>query len=192
MISKTQMIVNFALFQLAWLSCVLGGANGLPLAGVIAVAIAVGVHLSFSASPLSEFKLIVIVGLIGTAWDSFIVSAGLMSYPSGMFLAGFAPYWIIAMWINFAVTLNVSMNWLKGRPLLAAVFGGTGGALSYYAGYKLGGVNIPDLRLGLGIQGIGWAVIMPVLTILASKFDGISVATQRSPNSTKLEVTSNV
>ncbi|NNF52074.1 MAG: DUF2878 domain-containing protein [Gammaproteobacteria bacterium] len=193
MISKRHLLLNFALFQLAWFACVLGGANGLPAAGLFAVAIAVGVHLYLSAAPATEFRLVLIVGLLGAAWDSFVVSAGLMSYPSGMMIAGVAPYWIIAMWINFAVTLNVSMGWLKARPLLAAVFGALGGPLSYLAGYKLGGVDIPDLWVGLGVQAAGWAAIMPSLTVLAGKVDGVVLSKgQRTASEEAFGVTGNV
>ena len=193
MISNRHLLVNFALFQLAWFACVLGGANGLPVAGLVAVGIAAGVHLQYCDAPDAEFRLLLLVGLIGTAWDSLIVSTGLMSYPSGTFQAGVAPYWIIAMWINFAATLNVSMQWLKGRPLLAAAFGAIGGPLSYFAGYKLGGVDIPDLWLGLGAQAVGWALIMPMLTILATRMAGLPAShEQKKTDAEKYGVTGNV
>ncbi len=192
MTSRTHFLINFALFQLAWFACVLGGANGLPVAGVLAVIIAVAVHLIYCRDPMSELRLIILVGLIGTAWDSLVVSAGLMAYPSGTFLAAMAPYWIIAMWVNFAVTINVSMSWLKGRLLLAAIFGGLGGPLSYLAGYKLGGVEIPDLWLGLGVQGIGWFFILPVLTLLAGRLNGVLATAGEVSGSELRGVTSNV
>lgn len=172
-VSKTHLLINFALFQFAWFACVLGGARDLPLAGTSTVALAVAVHLYLVKTARAELALIGAVALIGTAWDSIIVSTGLMSYPSGTFAEGLAPHWIIAMWVNFAITLNVSMNWLKGRPLVAAVFGGIGGPLAYLTGYKLGGVAIPDLWLALGIQGLGWAIILPLLLQLAERFDGV-------------------
>lgn len=190
--TKAHLLINFALFQLAWFACVLGGANGLPAAGLLAVGIAVAVHFSYCARPLTELKLILLIGLIGALWDSLIVRAGLMSYPSGNFLAGVAPYWIIAMWVNFAATINVSMNWLKGRLLLAAVFGAAGGPLSYFAGYKLGGVAIPDLWLGLLAQGLGWAAIMPALTLLAERFNGVEPQTESASRSEAYRVTGHV
>lgn len=179
-VSKTHFLINFALFQLAWFACVLGGARGLPLAGTLTVGVAVLVHLYLVKAVRAELALIGAVALIGTAWDSVIVSTGLMSYPSGNFAPGFAPHWIIAMWVNFAVTLNVSMNWLKGRPLIAAVFGGFGGPLAYLTGYKLGGVAIPELWFALTIQGLGWALILPLLLQLAERFDGVRPANPRA------------
>lgn len=171
--SKTHLLINFVLFQAAWFACVLGAAKGMPLAGTLAVAIAVVVHLMLSRRVAAELSLLAVVALIGATWDSIIVSTGLMSYPSGNFAPGVAPHWIIAMWVNFAATLNVSMHWLKGRPVIAALFGGIGGPLAYLTGYKLGGVAIPDLWLALAIQGLGWAALMPLLLILARRFDGV-------------------
>ncbi len=189
-VSKTHFVLNFVLFQLAWFACVLGGANNLALAGTLAVGFAVAVHLYLVPHFRAELALLASVALIGTAWDSIIVSVGLMSYPSGTFAPGIAPHWIIAMWVNFAVTLNVSMNWLKGRPLIGAVFGGVGGPLAYLTGYKLGGVTSPDLWLALTIQGLGWALILPLLLVLAERFDGVSPA--RGGSSLAAEATGGV
>ncbi len=168
------LLVNFAAFQIGWFACVIGGANDLAMIGTLTVAAAVALHLYFAADPATELRLLAFVLVIGTIWDSLVVTSGLMSYPSGTFLAGIAPHWIIAMWVLFGTTLNVSMGWLKGRPVIAAVMGAAGGPLAYLTGFKLGGVEIPDLALGLAVQGVGWAVLMPLLTVLAAGFDGVS------------------
>ena len=74
----------------------------------------------------------------------------------------------------FATTLNVSLKWMKRRYLLAAVFGGLGGPLAYYAGHRLGAVGFSDIQTALLAVGIGWAFIMPLLMLLAERFDGYS------------------
>lgn len=170
------LFVNFAAFQVGWFACVLGGANSLALAGTLTVIAVVALHLYLSSNPATELWLLGWIAVIGTTWDSLVVTSGVMSYPSGNFLPGFAPHWIIAMWVLFGTTLNVSMGWLKGRPIIAAIMGGVGGPLAYLTGYKLGGVAIPDLALGLVVQSIGWAILMPLLTMLASTLDGVSPA----------------
>jgi len=166
-------LLNFIAFQIAWFACVLGGANDLALAGTLTVIAAVALHASIARRPGTELQLVLLVTLIGTVWDSLIVTLGLMSYPSGMFAAGIAPHWIIAMWALFATTLNISMSWMKGRAVAAALMGGIGGPLAYLAGHRLGGVEIAELSLALTVQGLGWAVIMPLLTTLASRFNGV-------------------
>jgi len=171
-----KILLNFVAFQLGWFACVLGGANDLALAGTLAVAAVVGMHLVLAQRPGPEALLIAVAAAVGLAWDSMLVALGLMNYPSGNFAPGLAPHWIVAMWALFATSLNLSMSWLKGRPRLAAVFGAVGGPLAYLAGERLGGLQMPDPVAALGIQAIGWAVILPLLTRLAGRLKGFEPA----------------
>ncbi len=165
-------LVNFAAFQVGWFSSVLGGAKQLPWAGPLAVLAIVALHLYRSDKPQAELKLVLACGVIGTVFDSVLVAANWVGYPSGMFSSVMAPYWIIAMWMLFATTLNVSMGWMKGRPLLAAVMGLVAGPLTYIAGHKLGGIEFANQTAALVALGLGWAVIMPALMKLAAHLDG--------------------
>lgn len=176
-------IVNFVAFQAAWFACVLGAANDLALAGTLAVVGAVVLHLWLAPRAAEELRLVGTAIAIGVLWDSAVVSLGLLSYPTGTLLPGVAPHWIVAMWALFATTLNLSLAWLKGRPALAVLLGGIGGPLAYLAGARLGAVEAPDLMLALGVQGVGWAVLMPVLTALAARWNGFghNGATRPSP-----------
>jgi hypothetical protein len=169
-------LLNFAAFQLAWFACVLSGAHDRVAAGVLAVAAVVALHLAIAPRPGPEARLVVIVTAIGLGWDSLIVSLGLMSYSAGMFVPGVAPLWILAMWALFATTLNLSMGWLKGRPWLAVGFGAIGGPLAYLAGKKLGGVEMSEPALALLAQGLGWAVLMPLLLRLATRLNGFEAS----------------
>ena len=169
-------LLNFGAFQLAWFACVLAAAQGRALLATLAVAIVVCVHLWLAPRRVPEAMLVLVVTSIGLFWDSLVVSLGLVSYASGNFADGVAPVWIIAMWALFATSLNLSMGWLKGRPWLAALFGAMGGPLAYLAGERLGGVQMPDPVMALGAQAIGWAAILPLLTLLATRLNGFEPA----------------
>ena len=172
-------LLNLGAFQIGWFACVWGGANGMPALGALAVAVIVAVHLFYTAErPGTELALITVAALIGIVWDSALVALGWLSYPSGTLVQGMAPYWIIAMWMLFATTLNVSMGWLKQRYTLAVLLGAVGGPMAYFAGFKLGGVEFKTLALGLGAQAVGWATLMPVLTVLAERLNGMQPALQ--------------
>lgn len=158
-----QLLINFLLFQAAWFSSVLGAANGLPIVGPAVVVLVIAVHLFTTKQPRSEFLLVLACGLIGALFDSTLIMAGWVAYPSGMFADGVAPYWIIAMWMSFATTINVSLFWLRGRPWLTAVVGFVAGPMTYLAGAKLGGIQLVDQTAALIALGIGWAVILPAL-----------------------------
>lgn len=145
----------------------------MPWLGPIVVLFAVALHLRTARQPLDEILLLAFCAVVGALFDSALVAVGWVSYPSGMFSDFVAPYWIITMWALFATTLNVSMRWLRGRPLLAAIFGFTGGPLTYWAGKKLGGIELVDQSAALWALAFGWAVMMPLLVRVAQILDGM-------------------
>jgi hypothetical protein len=179
MFPDARTMFNFVAFQLAWFACVIGAARDLALAGTLTVAVAVAMHLVLARRWRPEALLILIVTAIGLCWDSALVALGVMSYPTGNFAPGVAPHWILAMWALFATTLNLSMGWIKGRPGLAVLLGAIGGPLAYLAGHRLGGVEMPQPALALVVQGLGWAVLMPLLARLAERLDGFQPAAGR-------------
>ena len=168
------LILNFAAFQIGWFSSVIGGAQQMPWLGPLAVMVAISIHFYLARRPMQELLLILSCAVIGAAFDSVLVASGWVEYKAGLISESLAPYWIITLWMLFATTLNVSMRWLRGRDLLAVVFGFVGGPLSYVAGQKLGGIVLVNEMAALVALGIGWAAIMPVLLRLSALFDGIS------------------
>lgn len=167
-----RVLFNIVAFQIAWFACVLGGANDLPWLGSAAALVIVGAHVLRAPLRVSELALILIVGLIGAIWDSVPVAAGLLSYTSGTLIPNAAPYWIVALWMAFATTLNVSLRWLRQRYVLAVTLGALAGPLAYYAGERLGAVHFHDAPLGLTLLSCGWACLMPATMALAKRLDG--------------------
>lgn len=168
-------IVNFLAFQAGWLGSVLGAASGLPWVGPMIVLMVVALHLSIVARPGQEAILVVLAMLIGLVLDSALVAAGLVGYREGLFLPGIAPYWIIFMWAGFATTLNGSMRWLRGRPLLAVGFGLVSGPLVYLLGARLGALELVQPLPALLALALMWGLLMPLLSRLAERFDGTTV-----------------
>lgn len=80
-----------------------------------------------------------------------------------------SPAWIVALWLAFATTFNVSLRWLQGRHGLSAALGLIGGPLAWFAGSRMGALELSDLKLDLLVIGVGWAVLMPVLLLLARR-----------------------
>lgn len=167
-------LLNLIAYQAAWFAAVLGAARGLPWVGALAIAAAILLHLVRVPRARPELVLILAAGLIGAVLDSLLVLSGWVAYPSGMLIEGLAPYWMVAMWMLFATTLNVSLSWLKRRRATAALFGLLGGPLAYFAGERLGGISLDPLSPALISIALGWAVAMPLLTILAERFDGVA------------------
>lgn len=165
-------LINFLVFQLGWLAVVLGGASSWHWAGTVLVVAIVTYHLFRATQPRQEVFLILAALAIGAVWDSMLVWSGLLSYANGVLHGDLAPHWIVAMWALFATTLNVSLRWLKGRWFLAVIFGAIGGPLAYYAGFRLGAVDMANQPDALMALAIGWAMIMPLLMYLSQHFNG--------------------
>lgn len=172
----TGVIVNFAAFQLGWFACVVSAAHDWPWAGTTIAAAIVAGHVYRAPRPLQELKLIGIALLIGVLWDSLLLTLGRLDFKSGILIDGVAPHWILALWALFAMTLNVSLSWLKGRWLAAALLGAIAGPLAYWGGARLGAVVIADPVPTLIALSIGWALMTPLLALLARRYDGIYAA----------------
>jgi hypothetical protein len=171
-------LFNAIAFQLGWFACVLGGANQLPWLGTLVAILIVYWHLNQAQRPGRELTLLAVVGALGALWDSLLVAAGWLEYPSGMLLSNTAPHWIVAMWVLFASTLNVSLRWLRGRWTLATLLGAVAGPLAYYAGAGLGGVDINEPLPAFTALAAGWAAFVPLLISLSSRLDGMRTVTE--------------
>jgi hypothetical protein len=164
--------LNFIAFQLGWFACVLGAAHGMPWAGTgLALAI-VAWHIGRAGEPRAELVLVLIAAGIGALWDSGLAALGWIHYSSGMLLEDAAPYWIVALWMLFATTLNLSLGWLKRSMPLAVLFGAIGGPLAYFGGAKLGALVLIEPGPALAALALGWAVLTPLLLKVARRYDG--------------------
>ena len=160
-------LVNFVLFQLGWLACVLfAAAQQAWLGSLIGLAI-VALHFYLSEQSRVDFKIVMLVLILGGSWDSLLTALGVLRFDSGMMISLFAPHWILVMWLLFATTLNASLQWLQGRYLLAAVFGAIGGPLAYRAGAALGAVEFSSPLDAMIIIGVGWMLLMPTFIVIA-------------------------
>jgi hypothetical protein len=171
-------IINLAAFHLCWLACVLAGAIGMPWLGVAATGALAAYHLNRASQPGREALFLLLAGAIGALWDGLLVGLGWLVYPSGLFAPWLAPTWIIALWVTFATTFNVSLRWLRGHWFLAGLLGAVGGPLAFYAGEQLGGVTFPDTRLAMTALALGWSLLMPLLLFLAERLDGVREASR--------------
>jgi hypothetical protein len=165
-------IANFIVFQIGWFACVLAGAHDRPWLGAGAALAIVAVHVARAERPGNEAVLVLLAGVIGLVFDSALVAAGWVRYASGAVVAGFAPQWIVALWLLFATTLNVSLRWLRRMPLVSALLGGIGGPLAYWGGARLDAMQFVAPIGATAVLAVGWAVITPILVRLGQRFDG--------------------
>lgn len=166
-------LLNVVGFQFGWFCCVLGAANGMPWLGPLVALPVVGWHLFDAGDPRAEFKLILIASVLGSLFDQALLSAGLLRFvDSAIWPAYLLPVWMMALWLLFNTTLNVSLRWMRGRLAVAMVFGLVGGPLAYVAGAKLGAITVLEPTTLMIVLAIGWGLLMPVLLWLSVKLDG--------------------
>lgn len=176
--SALPVLANFALYQLAWLACVWGAAAGRSGIGVAVALTVIAVRLRGTRRRGAELRLILLTGLIGGAWESLLIGLDWVRYRDS-WAEGWPPLWIIALWLAFATTLNVSLRWLQNRPGLAALLGLAGGPLAWWAGERFGALELASPVSSLCVIGLGWAMLMPALLALAEYCDTAPFAEER-------------
>lgn len=161
-------IVNFAIFNIVWFACVLGAANNLGWAGPLALACFAGWQLAVSHDHVGDIRLMGAAALIGWVVDTSYLQTGMLYYAAPVPDMNIAPWWIVSLWLNFALILNHSLRWLQAYPLLAAALGFVGGPLAYYGGVELEAVflNQPPI-IAYSVMGVVWAVVTPLLIWVA-------------------------
>jgi hypothetical protein len=116
--------------------------------------------------------LIAISAACGLVFETALLGSGWIAYPQGGGAGSVAPFWMIALWGLFATTFNVSLRWLRERGVVAALLGAAGAPLAYYAGDRLGALDLVSPAPALAAIALGWAIATPALMRAARRFDG--------------------
>jgi len=153
--------VSFIWFQAVWFLAVAYTDQAIYL-----LLLSLCMHFLVSPTRASDFLNLLVISLIGISGDTLLTYLGIFTFSEHYFI----PVWLILLWAHFAVTLNHGLSWLERLPVYARiVFGAVFGTLSYYAGYKIGAVNLhSNLLLSLFSLSVIWAALLPVYTVLAS------------------------
>jgi hypothetical protein len=118
----------------------------------------------------ARMGLAALAALLGYLGDSTLVLTGVLSFPPHAALGWPSALWMVALWVNLALTVDSSMAWLRGRYVVAVLFGALGGPLAYAAGVRVGAAVIgPSAAVGLTAVAVVWAVAMPALLWLAER-----------------------
>lgn len=155
---------NFVFFQAAWFACVIGAANQQVFFPVAATLIYLAIHVWFAQRPLAELKLLLKAALFGVAVDTFVANCGFLSFENSWPSKHLSPAWMWTLWALVASTINSSLDWLRGRPILGAVLGAIAGPLSYEAGVRMGaGTWSENGQIGgLILLGLAWGIAIPL------------------------------
>lgn len=162
---------NFLALQVGWFACVLGAAQGREWLGPLVALGLIAAHLTRHGAPARQAQFLTAMTLLGTAIDSAQMAAGWIRYEGWSPLGFLAPPWIAVLWPLFASTFRASLDWLRPRRVLAAVFGGLGGPLSYLGAERLGALEIlPDRSMSLLALALVWGAALPLALSFSTRF----------------------
>lgn len=165
-------ILNFSLYQVGWFCCVLGGAWGYPVAGGLLALTLVGVHLWLTRSRKSEALLMLSACVLGVIIDTGQQAIGLFTFKTDPVWPLWLPLWVFVIWAQFATLFHYALYWMKGRYLLASLFGMIGGPLAYSAGIRMGAASFGDSPLlSIIVLALVWACVTPALCYLSVLLD---------------------
>jgi hypothetical protein len=156
---------NFVCFQLGWFACIIGAAHDhvfWPAAGTL---LYIALHIWRSSYPAAELRLVFKAVIFGVSADTLIANLGFLSFEDAWPSAYLSPFWMWVLWALVASTINSSLSWLQGRPILAAVLGGMAGPMSYEAGIRMGAGawGAGGQVGGLLALGLAWGIAIPLL-----------------------------
>lgn len=143
-----RILVNAGMFQAGWvLSVLYGNATALVCALVAAL-----VYRQWFFSGARDAYLIAATVALGFAGDTVLGLAGILVYPAGLPVP---PFWMVTLWLLFAMTLPWSLWPLARRRRIFSALCIVGGPFSYMAGERLTGVSfgwgLPQAVLVLGL-----------------------------------------
>ena len=151
----------------------IGASSGRWIPGTVVAICLVLIHHAMATERNVEIRLAVAVSGIGTFIDSVQTTLGLLVFHVGQPIDWLAPFWMIVLWILFAITLRYALWWLNNRPLAATALGVFGGPLAFYAGHQVGAVDFhPTTGLSLCVLAIVWGFLIPSLLWLSRQITG--------------------
>ena len=151
-------VANALIFKAHWLACVLGGAYW-GLARIVSL-----IAFSFAVDFLRrDLPWAVALGAIGAGLDTLWIALGILDYG-----AGFAPAWIIMLWVGLALTLNHAMYVFTSAPLIGGLLSGCAAPLTYMSGQALGAVVVPS-PMQLLVIALTWAVLFYIVFVALAR-----------------------
>lgn len=174
-------ILNAVGAYAGWWACLVGAAHGVPWAGPAVVAVLAAAAVGpFRRSGRGPF--LVVAAAMGYALDSVLVLAGVLAFPDFASLGGPSTLWMVALWVNLALTLDSSLGWLRGRFLLGAAVGAIAGPLAYLSGARLGAAVLgPTLPIAMAAVAVEWVIALPLLLWAAERTVFARVANTPAP-----------
>jgi hypothetical protein len=158
-------------YQAVWVVAVAGAGAGLAWPGPVAALCFAALTLAFGGQPRADLRTLALALPLGFALDSAFAASGWMTYAQPWAWAWAAPLWIWALWTAFAMTLNHSLAFLRGRPAACAVLGAVGGPLAYWTAagaFEAVDFTVPPWIV-LAALSLAWGLALPLIVSLNAR-----------------------
>ncbi|MEO6155774.1 MAG: DUF2878 domain-containing protein [Thermomonas sp.] len=158
-------------YQLVWFAIVISASRGQPWWGIASALVFVILQFHYSTHRVADTRALIAAFICGFLLDGALAATGWLQYASPMISLP-APVWILSLWLAFAMTLNHSMAFLRGKPVMAAFLGGIGGPLAYLSaarGFDAVIFAAPAWH-ALTLLALGWAIALATLAVLIQRW----------------------
>ena len=157
---------------LGWFACVLGAAHGKHWLGAAVVAALIILHLLTKATRSARriLTIVFVSVLFGLCLDSLLILIGVYVPVRWLLPAPLATIWLMMLWANFGLIVDVPLRRLQDHLLVAAVFGAVFGPVAYLGGQRLGAIQIVEpATFNLAVLAGAWALGLAALMCMARR-----------------------
>lgn len=168
---------NIVSVNIGWMACILGAARGHYWLGLVVVTILFAIHIMMIERHKVHIVLFVALATIafGFLTDTALIAIGTLEPNRWVMPTPFTTIWDLLIWANFSLVLNTSLHILQKRLFTASVLGAIFAPWTYYAGDRLGALNLSKpISVSLLWVGLLWFFVMPLLSLMAKYFYGSS------------------
>lgn len=157
--------LNYVLYQAGWLAAIGGAATGHEALGVTIAGVCLAAHLTLTREPVTEARLTLAALLVGILVESVHRASGTYQPQSTVLPTPLPALWLLVLWAQFATTFRYCLKGVLAVPWRAALFGGVGGPIGFWAASRLGALDItPPTVRGLAAIAITWTVALVALS----------------------------
>lgn len=152
-------VVNAILFQLAWFSLVMDKI----LLGSLCVT-AMMAHVIWQAKHTYRVLIFLCcVVSLGVISDTGLSMLSVYEFQNTTLDFPFIPIWLVLLWIGFALTLNLALNWLVSQLKFSLILFSVFGPLSYWLGSQLNPQAISVSMNYLPLIVLQWGIMAWVI-----------------------------
>ena len=167
-----RLVFDIVGFQSTWWASALGAGAGRWEPGVAVAAIGIAAQLALSGERKALFVTTLAAGVMGVIAETGLIASGLVRYAADWPLAGFAPVWLVGLWMVFATCVPATDRMLGANALLKSMLvGAVIAPPTYWAGESFAALSFAEPHwLALAATAVVWAIATPLMILVYRRF----------------------